>query len=70
LWRPELEAVLPSPASGVITVDREAGKYLVRVDRRAKPCADAKPINDRAAIDLARLASLRMWDAYMGLEKG
>jgi hypothetical protein len=70
IWRPELEAALPSAASGVLTVATDLREYHVRVERRAKPCADAESINDRAAIDLARLASLRMWDAYVNLEKG
>lgn len=65
LWKPELELVLASAASGVICVSGDDPRgYFVRVAKKAKPCADAKPISDRAAIDLARLASLRMWDAY------
>ena len=42
----------------------------IRVRRPAKPCRGAEPISPAAAVDIARLASLRMWDAYERLEQG
>lgn len=73
IWRPELLSVLPSPRSGVLLLDgdgyRPAGDAM-RIDcvRRAAPNRDAPAISPVAAVDIARLASLRMWDAYGRLE--
>lgn len=74
IWTPELEASLPSTSSGILLLDRDgyprpAGADM-RVDciRRATPNKDAKPIEARAAIDIARLASLRMWESYQQVE--
>jgi len=65
LWNPDLIPFLP-PASGVIGLrhnkSNKAGISL-QVVRRATPNRDAKPISPVDAIDLARLASLRMWSA-------
>lgn len=65
IWSPELINGLPE-ASGVITLTPNA-KYQtgmkLNLVRRAKPCREAKPINPCDAIDLARLASLRMWSS-------
>jgi hypothetical protein len=74
IWRPELLAALPSAQSGVLLLDRNGYPRPVgqamRVDcvRRAAPNRDAAPISPAAAVDIARLASLRMWDAYERLE--
>lgn len=74
IWTPELEASLPSKASGILLLDRDgyprpAGDTM-RVDciRRATPNRDAKPISAEAAVDIARLASLRMWESFQLLE--
>jgi hypothetical protein len=47
--------------SGVITVDSD---HKLNVIRAAKPNKQAKPITSADAIDLARLASLRMWASF------
>jgi hypothetical protein len=62
------EALIPSiPAcSGIILVSADArysSGYLASVYRAAVPNRDAKPISPADAIDIARLASLRMWAA-------
>lgn len=74
IWRPELLSALPSPHSGVLLLDgdgypRPAGDVM-RIDcvRRATPNRDAPAISPAAAVDIARLASLRMWEAYGRLE--
>ncbi|WP_026384689.1 hypothetical protein [Achromobacter xylosoxidans] len=75
IWHPDLLAALPSTQSGVLLLDREGYPRPVGADmrveciRRATPNRDAAPISPAAAVDIARLASLRMWDAYERLEQ-
>lgn len=69
IWTPELLTSMASPASGVLLVHdvEDVGRYRwgrVSSARRAKPNRDAKPIGMPSLRQLARLASLRMWDAY------
>jgi hypothetical protein len=74
IWKPELAEHLGSPASGILLLHRDGDGYpgrpqiSVSCARRACPNKDAKPIDARAAIDIARLASLRMWSTYQALE--
>lgn len=69
IWKPELLAFLPSPASGVLLV-RERGSVLeAYCERRATPNRDAARLSPASVIDIARLANLRMWDAYGSAEK-
>lgn len=67
IWRPELvEAV--GRASGILLMHADNGAGIrMSVERRATPCRDAERIDAEDAIDIARLASLRMWDAYDAL---
>ncbi|MGE8565216.1 MAG: hypothetical protein ACN6PV_02055 [Achromobacter sp.] len=75
IWHPDLFAALPSAQSGVLLLDREGYPRPVddgiRVEcvRRATPNRDAPSISPAAAVDIARLASLRMWDAFARLEE-
>ncbi|WP_258129219.1 hypothetical protein [Achromobacter anxifer] len=75
IWTPELLDALPNQNSGILLLDRDCYPRPVgqamRVDcvRRATPNRDAVPISPAAAVDVARLASLRMWDAYARLEQ-
>lgn len=75
IWHPDLLAALPSSQSGVLLLDRDGyprpvGQSMrVECVRRATPNRDAQPISPAAAVDIARLASLRMWDAYARLDK-
>lgn len=62
IWTDELLDALPSAASGVLLLD-DAG-LRVRCARRATPNKDATRLEPRQVIDIARLANLRMWDAY------
>lgn len=69
IWSDELLLAI-SPASGILLLaQREGGQVRVNeVLRAEKPCRDAEKISAESAIDIARLASLRMWDAYAKLE--
>ncbi len=65
IWADELAESLPSPASGVILLRRsDSGEPVIaRIVRPAKPCRKAKQITAENALDIARLASIRMWQA-------
>ena len=67
LWKPELLDALPSKSSGVLLFYRQASAITplaMTVHRRATPDKGAERITPADALDIARLASLRMWDAY------
>lgn len=59
VWDDKLIPELPL-ASGIITLDE---RHRINVIRIAKPNSKATPISPADAIDLARLAGLRMWAA-------
>lgn len=71
IWDDSLLQFLPSPASGVLTVrERSAGGPLeINCRRRCTPNKDAHRLTPAQAVDIARLANLRMWDAYERQEK-
>lgn len=69
IWVDELVEFLPSPASGVILMTRIGSRVFARVGRRATPDKNAQRLSAEAVIDIARLANLRMWDAYQRLEE-
>lgn len=65
IWKPELLDCLPSPNSGVLLMhlqDRGA-PVVAHCERRAKPNRDAERLTPEQAMDITRLANLRMWDA-------
>lgn len=64
IWKPELLACLPSPASGVLLLDDRHGRITVSCERRAMPAKDAYRLTPAEVMDVARLQNLRMWDAY------
>lgn len=68
VWNDEMTPYV-QPASGVIAMTDSAGRLFAHVVRRSKPCRDAEKISAVDAIDIARLASLRMWDALDELAK-
>lgn len=75
VWRSELLDALPNQNSGILLLNRDGYPRPVDDDmrveclRRATPNRHAPPISPAAAVDIARLASLRMWDAYARLEQ-
>lgn len=54
---------MPSPASGLLLIDERDGVIRVDCRRRATPNRSAERVTPADCIDIARLASLRMWDA-------
>lgn len=68
IWKPELLDCLPSKSSGVILLRQHDGQVYASIERRATPNREAKAIQPADAVDLARLASLRMWNTYQALE--
>ena len=65
IWKPELLDCLPSPNSGVLLMRlQDRGDPVVaHCERRAKPNRDAARMTPEQAMDITRLANLRMWDA-------
>lgn len=70
IWKEELLDFLPSKASGVLLLDAvgypRATNQVMRVDcvRRATPNKTATRLKSEQVMDIARLANLRMWEAY------
>lgn len=65
IWRPELLDCLPSKASGVLLLRERRGSGIeVNCERRATPNKDATRLKPEQVMDIARLANLRMWEAY------
>ena len=64
IWQQALFDSLPSPSSGVLLLTERGGTVHVHCERRAKPDKDARVLTAAEAVDIARLANLRMWDAY------
>lgn len=64
IWKDDLLDALGSPDSGVLLLVERNGLIFVNVKRRAKPAKNADVLTPAQAIDIARLASLRMWDSY------
>lgn len=68
IWMESLFDHLGSPASGVLLLSQGKHGLDVKVARKAKPNKDAQPVTPAIAVNLARLASLRMWEAYARLD--
>jgi hypothetical protein len=68
IWKPELLDALPSRASGVLLLreprDWREPAVVVECLRRATPNKDATRLKPEQVMDIARLANLRMWEAY------
>jgi hypothetical protein len=68
VWRPELMESA-QPMSGILLISEPGyANQGVRVLRAATCNREAKPLPAAEVMQLARLASLRMWDAYKELE--
>ncbi len=63
IWDDKLLEAIPEDSGVLLMYSGTIAAATVSVKRRAKPNAGAKPICAADAIDLARLAGLRMWDA-------
>ena len=68
IWKADLEQFAGSPNSGILLVETYKRGHTeamrVKVERRAKPQKDVTRLTAEQVVDLARLANLRMWDAY------
>jgi hypothetical protein len=70
IWKDELLEHC-NPTSGVLVVElgRRGQCISLDVKRRAKPRPDHEPLKPEQVVAIARLAGLRMWDAYKDLER-
>lgn len=68
IWNDSLVDSLPSPSCGVLLLEKSRGHIWVRETRRAKENRKAPKLTPQQAIDIARLASLRMWDALLKID--
>ena len=64
IWKADLLECLPSKASGVLLLWEHNGHVQVSCERRATANKDAHRLTPQQAMDIARLANLRMWEAY------
>lgn len=70
VWKDDLFEML-SPQSGVILLRHNtSGKVVARMLRQAKPNRDAETLSAEQVMNIARLATLRMWDAYEQVDHG
>ena len=71
IWDDSLIDSLPSPASGVLLMyeDKTSGDFRINVKSMAKPDRKAERIAPEDAVNIARMASMRMWDALEKLEE-
>lgn len=68
IWSVDLEKDLPSDKCGIILLHESRGFTRAELYKRALPCKEAKAIDAVDAIEIARLANLRMWNAYQKLD--
>lgn len=64
VWRDALLEFMPSPRSGLLLLTERNGVIQVRCERRSTPNKQALRIKPESVMDIARLANLRMWQAY------
>jgi hypothetical protein len=64
IWKPELVECLPSASSGVLLLNKINDQISVTCWRRATPSPDAQRLTAKQVMAIARLANLRMWNAY------
>ncbi len=70
IWREDLIETLPSPKSGVLLLSKKPGEFIrVECRLRATPNKDATRLTASDVMDIARLANLRMWDAYRDADR-
>jgi hypothetical protein len=69
IWREDLlEHCQPKSGVIVVTLGDDGGLRGLRCVRRVTANPDAKPVTNAKLVDIARLASLRMWDARTARE--
>jgi len=71
IWKPDLLECLPSVTSGVLLFREQRNSstpLAMTVERRAVANRDATRLRAEHVVDIARLANLRMWEAYAQME--
>lgn len=70
IWTEELENYLPSKDSGIIFIDdwNDSGVPKIVLHKHAKPARDCYRLSSQQVIEIARLANIRMWNAYSEIE--
>lgn len=69
IWTDDLLDAMPSKVSGVLLLEQTSrGNVCYEVRRRATPNKDPYRLKEQETLDIARLANLRMWDAYARLD--
>ena len=69
IWKPEFQEFLPSQNCGVILLSTRGNRIIAELHKRAIPNRKADMISEHDAINIARLANLRMWNAYETIDK-
>lgn len=67
VWTDDLLEFMPSPKSGLLLVSERRDSttpVVVSCRRRATPNKDAARLTPEQTVNIARLANLRMWEAY------
>jgi hypothetical protein len=67
IWRDDMLDFMPASSGVLLLTARPWSDHVsvaVKCARRSKPSRDAKPLPAESVAAIARLASLRMWDAY------
>lgn len=72
IWKPEMLEFMPSQVSGVLLLSKGElphSPLIIKCIKNAKPNKNAHRVSAEQAIDIARLANIRMWEAYAKLDK-
>ena len=70
IWTEDLREHLGSPKSGVLVLrEMPNGKIDAYCEKRATPNKDAKTLSAEQVLDIARLATLRLWNAYEAISR-
>lgn len=69
IWNDDLLPHLGSPKSGVLILWDREGSASIRCVKRATPNKNAKQLTSVQVLDVARLASLRLWNSYDALSR-
>jgi hypothetical protein len=67
IWRKRMLEGMPSPRSGVVLIYETGNRGVTgEIVHAAQPNPDAQPVSVEFALELARVASSRMWENYAG----
>jgi len=69
IWKPELVAGIGAASGVLLVAETDSGALSVSCARRARPNGERYHLSAADVVAVARLASLRMWDAYAQLER-